>query len=412
MARAPGRGSTAAPQSPATAADLGLMVGSPPEPAQLVTTSSWQEGPRNRWAFQHVGELVPSAVVSRGTGPVLPLVSALEDLSTVRLDGVECSSTLEGFLQATYTDGFLVLKDGAILCERYFNGMRPATRHVLHSVSKSLCGVLTGTLAESGAVDLAESASTYVPELWDSAYGDATVAQLLDMTASLEFDEDYAHPDSDVQAQDRVAGWRPRRLEDPESSYDFLRGLSRNGAHGRSFQYCSATTDVLAWVLERATGRRYQELLADELWSRIGAEHDAFVTVDGAGFAFANGGVSVSLRDLGRFGHLVLSGGSVGGHRACSATWAARIRGGSDPELMNGTDFAREFPRGSYRAQWWLTGDATSPFFGVGIYGQFVWIDPTAGIVIVKLSSLPKALDTVVTRDHHRAFASVAAALA
>jgi len=412
MARAAGRGSTAAPRSPATAGDLGLMAGSPPEAPQLVTIGSWQEGPKNRWAFQHVSELVPSAVVSRGTGPVLPLPAATEQLADVPLEGVSCGSTLEAFLHATYTDGFLVLRDGRILCERYFNGMQPATRHVLHSVSKSLCGVLTGTLVESGVVDLGESVSTYVPELWDSAYGDATVAQLLDMTASLEFNEDYADPDSHVQAQDRAAGWRPRRIEDPQSSYDFLRALGPNGAHGRSFQYCSATTDVLAWVLERASGRRYQDILADELWSRIGAEHDAFVTVDEAGFAFANGGVSVSLRDLARFGRLVLGGGSAGEHRACSAAWAARIRAGSDPKLMKGTDFAREFPRGSYRAQWWLTGDETSPFFGVGIYGQFVWIDPAAGVVIVKLSSLPKALDPAITRDHHRAFAAVAAAVA
>ena len=412
MARVAGRGSTAVPQSPATATDLGLMIGSPPDPGQLVTTASWQEGPKNRWAFQHVSELVPSAVVSRGTGPVLPLSSAPEDLGAIPLDGVECGSTLESFLQETYTDGFLVLRDGRILSERYFNGMQPTTRHLLMSVSKSLCGALVGGLVESGAVDLGATVSTYVPELWDSAYGDATVSQLLDMTVSLAFSEDYADPDSDVQTQDRAAGWRPRRIDDPEGSHAFLRSLRRRSAHGRSFQYCSATTDVLAWVLERATGRRYPDILEDELWSRIGAEHDAFVTVDESGFASANGGVSVSLRDLARFGHLVLNGGSVGEHRACSSAWAAHIRAGTDPKLMRETDFGQEFPEGSYCAQWWITGDDTSAFEGRGIYGQFLWIDPAADVVIVKLSSLPRALDAVVTRDHQRAFASIAAALA
>ena len=109
---------------------------------------------------------------------------------------------------------------------------------------------------------------------------------------------------------------------------------------------------VLAWVLERATGRRYPDILEDELWSRIGAEHDAFVTVDESGFASANGGVSVSLRDLARFGHLVLNGGSVGEHRACSPAWAAHIRAGTDPKLMRETDFGQEFPEGSYCAKW------------------------------------------------------------
>ena len=412
MARARGRGSTAIPQSPATAADLGLMVGSPPDSSQLVTTSSWQEGPKNRWAFQHVSELVPSAVVSRGTGSVLPLASAPEDLGAIPLDGVECGSTLETFLQETYTDGFLVLRGGEILCERYFNGMEVTSRHLLMSISKSLCGVVAGSLSESGIVDLGATVSTYVPELWESAYGDATVAQLLDMTASLEFSEDYADPGSEVQAQDRAAGWRPRRLEDPENSYLFLRSLRRKDPHGRAFQYCSATTDVLAWVLEKAAGRRYPELLAECLWSQIGAEHDALVTVDETGFAMANGGVSVSLRDLARFGYLVRNGGSVGTHRACSSEWTAGIRAGGDPKLLRETDFGREFPRGSYRSQWWVTGNETGALESRGIYGQFLWIDPAADVVIVKLSSLPRALDPIVTRDHQRAFASIAAALA
>jgi len=387
------------------------MLGAPPESGQLVTTASWQEGPKNRWAFQHVSELVPSAVVSRGTGPVLPLPSSPEDLSEIPLEGVECGSTLGAFLQETYTDGFLVLRSGRILCEQYFNGMEKTSRHLLMSISKSLCGVVAGSLLESGIVDLSATVSTYVPELWESAYGDATVAHLLDMTASLEFNEDYADPNSEVQAQDRAAGWRPRRLEDPENSYLFLRSLRRKGRHGRAFQYCSATTDVLAWVLERAAGRRYPELLAECLWSQIGAEHDALVTVDEAGFAMANGGVSVSLRDLARFGYLVGNGGSVRLHRACSSEWAVRIRAGGDPKLLRETDFGREFPRGSYQAQWWVTGNEAGAFESRGIYGQFLWIDPVSDVVIVKLSSLPKALDPTVTRDHHRAFASIAAAL-
>ena len=393
------------------AADLGLMSGSPPDPSQLVTTASWQEGPKNRWAFQHVSELIPSAVVSRGAGPVLPLDPAPLDLSRTRLEGVESAPTLEVFLHETYTDGFLVLRDGQLVCEQYFNGMRADSRHLLQSVSKSLCGVVTGGLIESGIVALDATVATYVPELWQSAYADATISQLLDMTAAVAFTEDYADPDSDVQAQDRAAGWRPRRLEDPASSYDFLTTLRGNGSHGQAFQYCSATTDVLAWVLERATGRRYPELLADELWARIGAEHDAFVTVDAAGFAFANGGVSVTLRDLARFGHLVLNGGAVGEHRACSAEWAATIRAGSDPGLLRGTDFGREFPEGSYRAQWWLAGNEHGALEARGIFGQFLWLDPATNVVVAKLSSLPQAHDPAVNRDHHRAFAAIAAAV-
>ena len=388
-----------------------LMQRSRPGLSRQVMSDSWQEGPANRWAFQHVTEILPCAVVSRGEGPVLPLVADHRDLARLRLRGIPGRPTLRTFLRTSSTDGLLVLRDGGVVFEQYLNGMQPTTRHLLQSVSKSLCGALTGELVGDGLVDLDAVASAYVPELSGSAFGDATVTQLLDMTASIEFTEEYADPGSDVQTQDRAAGWRPRQAGDPGNSYQFLRSLRQKGAHGRVFQYCSATTDALAWVLERATGSRYADLLADVVWSRIGAEHDAFITVDTAGFALANGGISVSLRDLARFGHLMLRGGSSGAHQAFRPEWVAGTRAGAGPDLMRGTDFAALYPEGSYRANWWLTGNDRGTFLATGIYGQYLWIDPSTNLVIAKLSSLPAALDPAVRVAHHRAFAAIAESL-
>ena len=386
----------------ATAAELALMQGAPPPPERRVTLANWQEGPFNRWAFQHVSELVPSAVLSRGDGPVLELPVAAEDIDPL----------LGDFLGQTYTDGFLVLRDGHIVYERYFNGMGPNTLHLLQSVSKSFCSALTGTLVERGVVQLEAQVRDYVPELSDSALGDATVGNLLDMTASVVFNEEYADPESEVQAQDRAAGWRPRRPHDPESSYSFLRSLRKAGEHGRVFQYCSASTDALAWVLERATGRRYCELLETELWARLGAEHDASITVDAAGFGFANGGLSVTLRDLARFGWLMLNGGGVNGFRVTPERWALRPLEHGDPSLMSDGDFKAAYPNGCYSSKWWCAGDERRTFYGVGIYGQYVWIVPAARLVFAKLSSLPRALDPEMTRDHHLAFQALADRLA
>jgi 6-aminohexanoate-oligomer exohydrolase len=397
--------------APATAEELGLMQGSPPDADRLVTLANWQEGPYNRWAFQNVGAVVPSAAISRGGGPVLELPVELEDIGGLPLAEVPGTPTLDQFLRHSYTDAFLVLRDGRIGHEAYFNGMSPDSKHLLQSISKSFCGALAGTFVERGVLELGAPTRTYVPELWDSAYGDATVAQLLDMTASVRFSEEYADPRSEVQAQDRAAGWRPRRPDDPESSYAFLRTLRPDGRHGFQFQYCSATTDVLAWVLERATGRRYTDLLADELWSTIGAEHDAAITVDVAGFAFANGGLCVTARDLARFGQLMLHGGRIGRFRAAPPGWAQRHRRGGDPAPAVGTDFGAAYPRGWYSTKWWCTGEDDGTFYGVGIYGQFLWIVPEASLVVVKLSSLPRALDPHVTRSHHLAFRSLAASL-
>jgi CubicO group peptidase (beta-lactamase class C family) len=179
---------------PATAAELALMQGAPPPPDRHVTLANWQEGPYNRWGFQHVGEIVPSAVISRGTGPVAELPARLEELGALPLDGVACASTLDQLLRESYTDGFLVLHEGSVRYERYFNGMGPRSLHLLHSISKSLCGALTGEFVELGIIDVAAPVRAYVPELWDSAFGDATIAQLLDMTAAVAFREDYADP--------------------------------------------------------------------------------------------------------------------------------------------------------------------------------------------------------------------------
>lgn len=377
------------PRIPATAAELALMQGAPPPPSQHVTLANWQEGPYNRWSFQHVSELVPSAVIARGDGPVLELPEEPVDLGG-----------WQAFLDATYTDGFLVVQDGRIRYERYFNGMTRSTLHLLQSVSKSMCGMVVGRLVERGVVALDERVQTYVPELWDSAFGGARVADLLDMTASVKFNEEYADPASEVQAQDRSGGWRPRRPHDPENSYDFLRSLRADGEHGRVFQYCSASTDALAWVLERAGGRRYPELVSEELWSRVGAERDASITVDSAGFAFANGGVSVTLRDLARFGLYALS-----------SPWLARLRR-LDPAVMAGTPFSVSYPEGSYSTCWWCTGDEHGTFYGTGIYGQFLWIVPALSLVIAKVSTLPRALDLDVVAAHHRAFRALTDRLA
>ena len=265
-----------------------------------VTLDNWQDNPGNRWAFQHVDELMTTATLSRGGGPVMDLSS----------NEIPLTREVDEFLQRTSTDGFLVLRGRQIITERYFNGMTDSTPHLFMSVSKSLCSAVFGQFVASGAVHTDALAAHYLPELANSAYGDATVRQVLDMSVAVEFDESYDDPSSEVQTQDRVAGWRSSLAGDPCDSYEFLATLKKSGDHGISFSYCSANTDVLAWILERVTGRGYRDLLSANLWSQIGAEHDAYVTVDRSGFPMANAGVCGTMRDLARFGRVVLDNGT------------------------------------------------------------------------------------------------------
>ncbi len=354
-----------------------------------ITADSWQEWPHNRWAYHHIDEVLETRTVSRGDGPVLELAYG-EPLDV---------PGLEERLESSHTDALLVLQGREIRLERYLNGMAPDSRHLLQSVSKSMTSAVFGSYVATGEIDVTAPVSRYVAALRGSAYDDATVQQTLDMTVAVAYDEAYADPQSELQTHDRVSGWRPSRSGDPSGTREFLTTLRKDGEHGSAFQYCSANTDVLGWVLEEVTGRPLYELLSTDLWAPMGAEFDALATVDSEDFVLASGGVCVTLRDLARFGRLVLDGGTVDGRDVVPRAWIDEVRGGGAP----GTDLSDMPPwhaDGSYRDQFWITGDEHGCFFGAGIYGQCVWINPATDTVVARLSTFEEADDDQVFADH------------
>ena len=134
-----------------TAAELGLMAGAPPfPPERLVTLANWQDPPFNRWGFQHIRDLIPTARIPRGGGPVWRLPRDERDLSETTVRASREAESLRAFLERTYTDGIVVLHGGRIVYERYLNGMTPDTRHLLMSVSKSITSVACGALVARG----------------------------------------------------------------------------------------------------------------------------------------------------------------------------------------------------------------------------------------------------------------------
>lgn len=366
----------------------------PESPAGEPTLDTWQEAPQNRWAFAHLGEVVPSAEVS-AVWPPAP------ETATVRLHALtDRVPDLQRRLEDTFTDAFLVLRGNEVVADYYRPGFGPGDRHLLMSVSKSLCGLVVGALCDpDGAgerggtdpagIDPSKPVTAYVPELAGSAYDGPTVQHVLDMRVQVDYSEDYADPDSEVRTHDRASGWRSPRAGDPESDYAFLRTLRGDGGVG-GFQYCSANTDVLAWVVERVTGLRYADALAKYLWSRIGADRDAAVTVDRTGFGYANGGVSCTARDLARVGRVMLDDGRAPGGRVVSEEWVRRCLAGGDRDAMTDPGFTGVFPNGSYTRQWWCTGNERGNVSGIGIHGQNLWLDPLTDAVIVKLSSWPE----------------------
>ena len=373
-----------------------------PGAAEEPDLDTWQDAPHSRWAFAHVSDFVPTA--SMGHRP-------RTDSGVDRLEAVDGIPGLRALLEDSWTDAFVVQRDGRTIAEYYRPGFAQDDRHLLMSVSKSLCGILVGTLVDDGLIDITQPMAVYVQELDGSAYGDATVQQVLDMTVAVDYDEYYRNPQSHVQAQDRIAGWRPRRDTDPADTYEFLRGLRASGQHGRRFQYCSADTDALAWLVEAVTGERYADVLATRLWERLGCAQDATITVDAAGFAFANGGISCTAADLARVGRLMLGGGEIDGTRIVSEEWVRHTLAGGDPAVARNLLVQREFPRVSYRNQWWSTGNDRGNVYAVGIHGQYIWLDPATGTAIVKFSSAPDPVSAAGNAIHARLFGEVCAAL-
>ena len=385
------------------------MIGFPPAVADRWSLSNWQNAPYNRWSFQHMREVVPTARVGRGTSGPRPLQFApgFDQTQVVwRLDG--SSAAVSEVIADTYTDGFLVMHHGRVVLEQYPWGTSPENTHMLMSVSKSLVGCVVGILSDQGVIDPAAPVDGYIPELAQSGYRGATVRDVLDMRSGVTFSEEYLRADAEVRLLEQVIGWAPRtRPGLPTSMYEYLATLQAGRPHGTAFDYRSCETDILGWVCERTSGLRMPELLSSLIWSRIGAEHDMDAAVDPAGAVFHDGGLAATLRDLGRFGQMLLDGGLVAGEQVVPASWIADSYAAApdSEEVFAASGNDTWMPGGKYRNQFWLPYQSRDVLLCLGIHGQLIWIEPARRLVVVKLSSWPhpqmvaKLLDTFAAID-------------
>jgi CubicO group peptidase (beta-lactamase class C family) len=382
-----------------------------------VTNVNWQTPPYLVWAFQHIADIFPTATILRGSGPVAALPDGREDIATLAVtspyDGTH--GTVGSVMAGTSTDGWIVLRDGAVLAEEYPGGMAPATPHLLMSVSKSLVGCVAGSLVAQGVLDVDADVASYVPALAKSGYNGATVRHVLDMRSGIRFSEAYLDAGAEVRRLEEAIGWAPRRHHDvPHGMYPFLLSLQRKAAHGGRFEYRSCETDVLGWVCEEAAGVRMPELMSDLLWSRIGAEQDANIGVDAFGTGMFDGGISTALRDLARFGLMIQRDGtSPTGRQVVPASWIRdSYAGGRDSRsaFASSPDDNR-MPGGMYRNQFWFPFPDREVLLCLGIHGQMVYVNPSARVVGAKVSSWPTPQDAVSLFATVAAFDAVASSV-
>lgn len=378
-------------------AALGWMVGFPPPAERIVRfeDGSYWRFPQLRWTVSNLRQLMPTVSVSRGLGAPSELKRALrEDIDALTFLplGSDQRMTWRDSLQANYTDGIVVLHEGRVVYERYFGVLRPDGEHGVMSLTKSFVGTLAATMVAEGALDPERKVADYVPELATSAFGNATVRQVMDMTTGIRFSENYADPNAEIWAHAAAGNPlpKPRDYQGPRSYFEFLETVRPEGAHGEAFHYRTANTDALGWILARVSRSSVAQLLSERVWSKLGAEQDAYMSVDSIGTPFAGGGLSTGLRDLARFGEMIRNNGQYNGRQIVPQAAVADIRRGG-----NKGDFAKAgytLLRGwSYRNMWWVSHNAHGAFMARGVHGQALYIDPTAQMVIARFASHPVA---------------------
>jgi CubicO group peptidase (beta-lactamase class C family) len=388
-----------------------LMDSFPPPNEGQVTLANWRLPPFNRWAFHHVREIVPTAAIYRSERAISRIdlqASTIDKLAFQGPDGREW--TVGALLAATWTDGFLVMQRGRALMEWYDAGLRPEIPHIVFSVSKSITAIVAGAVVEIGGLDPELPVTHYIPEVGNSAYGDCTVRHVLDMTVNTNFIEDYLNASGDFARYRIATAWNPvPNGQKPMDLRNFLTTMPRGpGPHGKVFHYVSPNSDLLGWILERATNRSFATLLSEAIWRKLGTEFDGYVTVDRMGAPRTAGGICVTLRDLARFAEMVRNHGRVEQLQVVPEWWIEDIRSKGDPAAWAAGDMAKLMPGGRYRGKWYNLGNDRGAHCAIGIHGQWIYIDPASEVVIVKMSSQPLPVDDVVDRLLLTAFDAIA----
>ena len=388
-----------------------------PDLAQQYTLANWRTAPFNRRAFHHVREIVPTAEIAADRNAPAPFTAAPRDITGIAFEGAGgVETTLGRFLPDGFADALIVLQGKQKICEWYDEDYDPAFPHIVFSVSKSITSCLAGIMADQGLIDPDAPAVRYIPEAEGSAYGDCTVRHILDMTVDIDFEESYLDPDGAFARYREATGWNP--LRDPANPPDlrsFLVSLGRAGKpHGETFRYISPNSDFLGWLLERVGGKPLAELLSAHIWRPMGARDAAYITVDRLGAPRTAGGICTTARDLALFGAMMRDGGKApNGRQVVPAGWVADIRNNGDRQAwLNGDPgFSGLLPDGRYRSKWYQTGNRHGAFCAIGIHGQWIYVDPAADAVIVKLSAQPEPLDDLLDKANLRAFDAICRAL-
>ena len=338
----------------------------------------------NFLTFQHMNQMFATRTVKAGTDvwqlPQKP-VSLEGDYS---LKGKTVS--LEDYLEDTFTNALVVVKDGAIAYETYRNGSTPETRFMTFSVAKSYVSTLIGLALQDGAIkSLDDKVTDYLPEMAGSGYDGPTIRDLLRMRSGVDWQEIYKFGSKTQLTQvhdNSLVGYKYRWCD--YAAHESKPGPNKPGA---VFNYATLDTSVLGCVLERAVGMTGAEYMSEKLWQPAGMESDAYWVMDGpenVGREFFGAGLNATARDHARFGLMFLNGGKANGKQVVPADW---VQQATVPD--KGYEPTAEGEPFGYQYQWW-TLPGSDAYSAIGLFHQFIYVDPAHNMVIVKTSYTPE----------------------
>ena len=356
-----------------------------------LTLSNFQFGPINRWSFSHIREVIPTVNIEHSHDMVLNLKKSRNYTDNFSLNYDGQIQSIDEIVRKRFIDGIIILKNDEILFERYYGNLTEDKPHLMNSISKSVVGLLAGKLEKDGLIDFDKPVSYYVPELSKSGWGTDSLRLVLDMKDGSDYSEDYPDFTTTFRIQDCAIGWTdadycPEKIEN--GLYGFLPTIGRKESNVGTFKYRSGSTDVIGWVLEKASGKSLANLISEYIWKPMGAEFDAYITVDESGFVLADHGMNSTLRDLSRLGLLVLNEGKVFSQQIVPEEFIRDMHSHEDPnwpyDVSDGTS-------PYYRSFWWGKGNTERDLNGYGIHGQLLRVAPQAEMVVAIYSTWPRA---------------------
>lgn len=392
---------------------MGWMQGFPPPKDKIVSAidGSFFKFPALRYSVCHMRQFMPTTVVKSTNGKTFKFKVRLDnniDDITFTPTNSNGLMTWKESLEKNYTDGMLILHKGKIIYEKYFGELKPDGLHAAMSVSKTFTGTLGGLLVEEGVLNENKLGADYIPELIGSAFGDATIRQILDMTTGLKYSEDYSNPNAEIWAFSAAGNPfpKPQSYNGPTNYYDYLKTVQKEGEHGEVFGYKTVNTDVMGWIISKVTGKSIPELLSDRLWKPLGTHFDGYYQIDGAGIAFAGGGFSANMRDMAMFGEMIRKKGYFNKQQILPSALIEDIMKGGNKEAFKKSAYGSL--DWSYRDMWWITHNEHGAFAARGVHGQTIYIDPKAEMVIVRFSSHPEAKNSKIDPTSLPAYHAVA----